>query len=80
MPEIGRTSGRLNVRNKSHHAIPVLPKAFQFVNNRRHVLADYGKSIEAAGPTFDRFNHRLIGGSAQAFNFQSPITVFAVSR
>ena len=73
--EIGRTGGQLKVRNKSHYAFPRLPKASQFVDNRRNVLADYGKSIHSARPTFDRFNHRLIGGSAQAFNFQSPITV-----
>ena len=66
--EIGRTGGQLKVRNKSHYAFSALPKAFQFVDNRRNVLADYGKSIQSARPTFDHFNHFLIGGSAQAFD------------
>jgi hypothetical protein len=51
--EISRTGGQLKVRNKRHHAFSGGPKTFQFVDNRRNVLADYGKSIQSARPTLD---------------------------
>ena len=49
-PEIGRTSGGLNVRHHGNHTQARPAKAFQFVNNRRDVLANDGKSIEASAP------------------------------
>src|SRR6516162_4212971 len=73
--EIGRTGRRLEVGNKSHDAYSRLAKAFQFLDNRRNVLADDGKSIQSTRPTFDGFNHRLIGRGAPAFSLQKPITV-----
>ena len=54
---------------------PRLAKAFQFVDDRWNVLADDGKSIQSTCPTFNGFNHLLIGGGAQAFDLQKPITV-----
>ena len=72
--QISRTSGGFNVRNQSDHAHSRLPKAFQLIKNLGHVLADYGKSIEARGPARDRFNHRLIGGGAQALQLQAPFS------
>jgi hypothetical protein len=46
-----------------------------FSPRQANVLADYAESIQSVRPSFDRFNHRLIGASAQALNFQSLITV-----
>src|SRR5215475_1922976 len=73
--EIGRTGRRLEVGNKSYYAFSSLAKAFQFVDDRRNVLADDGNSIQSTRPTLDGFNHRLIGGGAQAFNLQWPLPI-----
>src|SRR5271165_3148472 len=73
--EIGRTGRRLEVGNKSHYVFARLAKAFQFVDDQWNVLADDGKSIQSARPTFNGFNYLLIGGGAQGFNLQKPITV-----
>src|SRR5215472_16703486 len=73
--EIGRTRGRLEVGNESHHLFSRLAKPFQFVDDRRNVLADDGNSIKSTRPTLDSFNYRLIGGGAQAFNWRSPMPI-----
>ena len=73
--EISRTDRRLEVGNKSHYVFSRLAKAFQFVDDRRNVLADDGKSIQSSSPTFDGFHHGLIEGGPQAFNLQKPLPI-----
>src|SRR5215469_3139695 len=73
--EIGRTGSGLEVGNKSHYLFSRLAKAFQFVDDRRNILGDDGKSIQSTRPIFDGFNHRLVGGGAPTFNLQKPISI-----